>query len=114
MDIIRIQYHDDFDELETFVTIEQAKLCEPVSRVYNRGFAVLFQHEDKFAVYVAYEDRYYYQFLPKGSKVLFGGSWEKHKVVDWQPIRNMSKSEHELLGDQWGFLYGEDATNDER
>lgn len=107
MDTIKIQYRDDFDEIETFDTLQEAKVSIPNSRVYNHGYAVLFRHENKFAVYIAYEDRYYYQFLPKGSKVLLGGKWERGRAINWQPITNMSKAEHDLLGDKFSFLYDE-------
>ncbi len=105
MDTIRIQYRDTFDELETFDTMRQAMMCEPVSNVYNRGYAVLFTINERFAVYIAYEDRYYYQFLPKGSQCLLGGLWEKYKTIDWKPIENMSEAERKLLGDKFSFLY---------
>lgn len=99
---IRIRFYNDFQDVEAFQTVDAAKQSIPVAHNQHsyRGYAVLFQYEGQYGVYIHPEDRYYSSYLPFGSNALFGGWWEKGKAVaEWEQIGNISQGERDLLGD---------------
>ena len=81
-----------------FDTIEEAMNAEPIpNELLLPGYAVLFELHGKYAVYVHREARYYGEYLPRGSKVLFGSKHRIGEPMNWEPKGNVSDEEYNLI-----------------
>ena len=100
MDTIRIEFYKDFWDLPAYDTVEAAMRNIPKSRhPYNyNGYAVLFELDGKYAVYVHNEDRYWSSYLPLKAKPKLGG-WctTGEPIQEWQPIGMYSQVERDLF-----------------
>lgn len=98
---IRLNFYQAHLDLPAYKTPQDAQVNEFVQspNMFPRGYAVLFELNGLYAVYIHPEDRYYSSYLPDKAKVLAGGWWEKGKAVEWQQIGKFSLEERRLAAE---------------
>lgn len=99
MDTIRLMFYHSHLDLPSFDTPDEAKNSEYVQmpNMFPQGYAVVFELNGKYAVYVHNEDRYYSSCLPAEANALAGGWWNKGIPVMWTQIGTISTEELNLL-----------------
>lgn len=100
---IDLRFYQKRVKIPAFRTIEEALNAEPVSDYggYGRqknGFAVAFELDGLYAVYVHHEDRYYSSFIPDNAKVRYTGWYMPGKPIEWErQTNNLSRGEQDTL-----------------